>query len=209
MTTNQKRYVVTALMLFACVNGLAASSLSADERLPHPEPAPTTAPKPKQALPMNARSAGEVNYSYLQGQMPMSPDSIGTLGPDLFGDKVNFFNGSLSFEQSDLSLPGNNALPVAVGRSYEPGRDGVVTGQFGDWDIDVPRISGTFSNLRGWVNQLGSPARCSGFSLPPVAGGVSGVLYHQGVRMTVPGHGAQEVLQATFGFGAVPRRASR
>ena len=204
MTMNQKRYVVTALMLFACVNGLAASSLSADERLPHPEPAPTTAPKPKQALPMNARSAGEVNYSYLQGQMPMSPDSIGTLGPDLFGDKVNFFNGSLSFEQLDLSLPGNNALPVAVGRSYEPGRDWRVTGQFGDWDIDVPRISGTFSNLRGWVNQLGSPARCSGFSLPPVAGGVSGVLYHQGVRMTVPGHGAQEVLQATSGFGAVP-----
>lgn len=79
-----------------------------------------------------------VNVSYLEGQNPVAPDAITTYGPDLFGDRVNLFNGGLEFEHTDLSLPGNGGLPVALVRRHTPGRPRVVRGQFGDWDLEVP-----------------------------------------------------------------------
>ena len=62
------------------------------------------------AAAVNAQ-APAVNLTYLEGQLPVSPDSVTTLGPDLFGDKVNLFNGSLEFEHTDLSLPGTTPFP--------------------------------------------------------------------------------------------------
>lgn len=72
--------------------------------------------------------ANPVNISYLEGQIPVAPDAVAAYGPDLFGDKVNLFNGSLVFEHTDLNLPGNNALPVALVRKHMPGRDWIVRG---------------------------------------------------------------------------------
>ena len=46
-----------------------------------------------------------VNVSYLDGQAPVAPDAITAYGPDLFGDRINLYNGALSFEQTDLSPP--------------------------------------------------------------------------------------------------------
>ncbi len=43
------------------------------------------------------------------------------LGADLFGDKLNYYNGSLEFVQIDVSLKGNNALPMSVGRRLVTG----------------------------------------------------------------------------------------
>ena len=40
----------------------------------------------------------------MQGKLPVAPDAVATLGPDLFGDKINLFNGSFNFEQTDLEL---------------------------------------------------------------------------------------------------------
>ncbi len=108
-----------------------------------------------------------VNISYLEGQAPVAPDAITAYGPDLFGDKINLFNGALEFEHTDLSLPGNNAIPVALVRKHIAGRSQVVRGQFDDWDLEAPRIGGSFSNLSGWVTSSGGTNRCSAFSLPP------------------------------------------
>ena len=125
------------------------------------------------AAAVNAQ-APAVNLTYLEGHLPVSPDSVTTLGPDLFGDKVNLFNGSLEFEHTDLSLPGNNALPVAVTRRYYPGRSDIVKGQFGDWDLETPRIGGTFAGLAGWVSSSSAAGRCNGFSAPPVVSSGTG-----------------------------------
>jgi YD repeat-containing protein len=113
-------------------------------------PAPTTA----------------VTVPYLEGLRPVAPDEVTTLGPDLFGDRVNLFNGSLEFEQTDLSVPGNNALPVALGRRHTPARDPQIRGPLGDWDLDLPSIGGVFLS-EGWLTSQESHQRCGNFSPPP------------------------------------------
>ena len=121
------------------------------------------------SAPLNAQSSGTaVSISYLEGNNPVASDVITAWGPDMFGDKVNLFNGALTFEQTDIKLPGNSALPVALVRSYAPGRSDIVRGQFGRWDLEVPRIGGTFSSLLGWVTTSRGTNRCTGFSLPPL-----------------------------------------
>ncbi len=114
-----------------------------------------------------ARAADAVTLSYLDGQNPVAPDAVTAYGTDLFGDKVNLFNGALEFEHTDLSLPGNSKLPVALVRHHTPGQSNDIRGQFGDWDLEAPRIGGTFTIARGWVTTSGGTNRCSGFSLPP------------------------------------------
>jgi YD repeat-containing protein len=157
----------------------------------------------------SATSWAEVNLSYLEGTQPVAPDAIATLGPDLFGDKVNLFNGALEFEQTDTSLPGNSALSMALTRRYTAGRSDFVRGQFGDWDLDVPKIGGTFTSIAGWVTSQGGTNRCSGFSMPPlVSTGRVGFIasdYWQGTNLSVPGHGTQEVLSRVPAFAQAPQ----
>lgn len=61
-----------------------------------------------------------VSRAYHEGQLPRAQDAIKTLGPDLFGDQINLYDGSFSFQQTDVSLPGNSALRVAVSRKWAP-----------------------------------------------------------------------------------------
>lgn len=114
--------------------------------------------------------------------------NVGALGNDLAGDSVNFYTGAVSFSATDISIPGNSGLSVALGRSYgvEPNRQRAVTGAngsetigtvqrlFGDWDLDIPYLSTTMTQGGGWIVDTTTPtARCSviGQSKP---GGVSG-----------------------------------
>ena len=53
---------------------------------------------------------------YEQGILIRSGEVVEPLGPNLMGDSVNGYTGGLEFTHSDVSLPGNFALPVAVGR---------------------------------------------------------------------------------------------
>ena len=157
---------------------------------------------------VSASLANPVTISYLQGKSPVAADAITTLGPDLFGDRVNLFNGSLEFEQTDTSLPGNNILPVALNRSHSAGRSGDIRGQLGDWDLDTPRIGGSFSNLKGWVTASGGTDRCTNLSLPPIvtSGGVGFIAsdYHGGTYVHVAGQGAQEVLRRSGSYTTAP-----
>ena len=123
--------------------------------------------------------ADAVNLAYHQGQMPRALDAIKALGPDLFGDRVNLYDGSFSFEQTDVSLPGNSALPVAVSRKWTA-RAWFVRGALADWDLETPRIQGTFADPEGFVPWGGSAAnRCSGFGAPPGVTRGSGIDFEQ------------------------------
>src|SRR5580765_2764703 len=47
-----------------------------------------------------------------------SDPGAGPLDAGLLGDRVDYYTGHVEFVATDVSLPGNNALPVAVGRRY-------------------------------------------------------------------------------------------
>src|SRR5258705_8679793 len=77
-----------------------------------------------------------------QGLLIRSGEVIEALGPNLMGDSVNEYSGGLEFTQTDVSLPGNNALPVQVGRHKAVGTIQAYagTGLFANWDLDIPRL---------------------------------------------------------------------
>jgi hypothetical protein len=139
-----------------------------------------------------------VNIGYLEGQFPPPPDTIATYGTDMFGDRASLYSGSLEFHHTDLLIPGNNRLDVSLRRRHTAGRDGNVRGQLGDWDLDTPRIGGTYSNAFGWVTFTAGADRCSGFSEPPPhSSGVDARDYWQGVQLNIPGAGTQECRRRT------------
>lgn len=112
-------------------------------------------------------TAQAVRLTYLEGLLPVAPDALTPLGSMPFGERINLHNGALSFQQTDLQVPGNGVLPVALTRHFNVGRNMVVTGAFGDWDNDTPRISGVFGAAEGWVSGDGMLTRCSRFNAPP------------------------------------------
>lgn len=77
-------------------------------------------------------------------------------GPQIFGDEVALYSGGLSFSATDISLPGNHGLPVALTRktSISDRNDHLNDMPFADWDIDIPKIEGVYATT--WQNQ-----RCS------------------------------------------------
>lgn len=120
--------------------------------------------------------AADVQYPDY-GSLVKSTQTVGTLGKDLAGDSTNFYTGETSFANVDLDLPGNNVLPVAVGRRYAiefehmlAAHSGGVNGSinetrkfaFGNWDLDIPYLFGTFTQQYGWQLDSTTPSkRCS------------------------------------------------
>lgn len=135
-----------------------------------------------------------------QSQLIRAPRAAKSFGTDLFGDTVNLYNGQVNFRQTDVSLRGNNSLPVMVGRRIAAGQ-GVLDGRaFGRWEIDVPHIHGVFPTNAIFKASDGSNNRCSRFGAPPPAVGLQGTSewdpseFWQGTFMYVPGHGDQQLL---------------
>jgi RHS repeat-associated protein len=156
--------------------------------------------------------AQDMGPSQERAKLIKAPQALGVLGDNLFGDSVNFYSGALSFVQTDVSLRGNNALPVAVGRRLATGVEAKDRTHFGHWELDIPHIRGMFSTRYGWINSSGAAgARCSQPSVPPAAKGDqntpytwAGTEYWHGNFMYVPGHGDQELLKRSPGFTSSP-----
>lgn len=130
----------------------------------------------------------------------LAPHAIATVGTDLFGDSVNFYQGELSFTQTDVSLAGNDTLPVMIGRRIKTGERVESGKSFGRWELDIPHLYGIFSRLDGWKASDGSAARCSRFGAPPMAVGNNGESFWEsdefwrGSYLYVPGAGDQRLL---------------
>jgi RHS repeat-associated protein len=156
-----------------------------------------------------------------QNRLQRPSDTIGATGNMLFGEQVDMYTGQTEFGATDISIPGNSALPVHLGRRLtisESDRYGHIGG-FGNWDLDVPTITGNFG-VAGWVvSNNASPNRCSVPQVPLNATDVdlqvaqpptendymplgqyyvypSGDFWH-GYHMYVPGSGSQELLVNT------------
>jgi RHS repeat-associated protein len=151
--------------------------------------------------PAQAQTIGS-HYSE-QGKLIRAGEAVGTLGADLFGDKVNLYTGTVEFIQTDVSLPGNNALPVSVGRRLATGGEALAGGigaAFGDWELEIPHLHGVFAESTGWQTLNGGVSRCTGFSVAPTVSGSGGGSswagdeYWHGHFIYVPGAGSQEIL---------------
>lgn len=99
--------------------------------------------------------------------------NLSALGVELFGDETSLNTGITEFAADDIDLPGNNVLPVRLSRRFRVQKwvqlfGWKAPGIFGDWDLDVPYLHGTFAATSGnansgWtVSTSGAPnARCS------------------------------------------------
>lgn len=130
------------------------------------------------------------------GKRIKASESVSALGPNFAGDQISMSNGALSFEETDVNLPGNSGLPVSFGRRYSVfnRKDYSDLGMLGDWEADVPSISGVFAAT--WLVGLNnSSARCTS-DLPPRASYPfrTGDFFH-GLRLRIPGVADAEVLR--------------
>lgn len=157
------------------------------------------APSGPSAATMSSSAGGGTTIHSLVGSRIDGSRQVTAIGPDDLGDRVNLFNGRLSFRHVDVSLPGNNALPVAVARSREAARNPYVPGVLGDWDLEVPYIGGTYSMNRGWNTWSMNGTRCSQFGAPPDESHIRGHWYSfefwNGVHLHAGAGAGQEVLR--------------
>jgi RHS repeat-associated protein len=147
------------------------------------------------------------------GKLIRAPYAVKALGEDLFGDKLNLYRGTVRFEQTDVSLPGNSALPMAVTRTLNVGgNSNYGNGLFSHWELAVPHMSGTYASA-GWVTKLSNGtttvARCSNFGAPPNLGGnglptIYSIEYWRGIHLNVPGRSSDEVVRRNAGNDNVP-----
>ncbi len=79
-------------------------------------------------------------------------------GPDLMGDGIDPHTGTIQFSQTDVSLPGNFGLEVAIRRKRSQGNFYTMGAaeEFGDWQIDVPRMHIILASAINWTGN-----RCS------------------------------------------------
>lgn len=149
-----------------------------------------------------------------QGQLIRAPRALATLGNDLLGDQVNLYTGSLQFIHTDVSLPGNSALPVAMGRRLTTGVMAPDGTHFGRWEMEIPHLHGVFAN--GWIANGPTPGnRCSAFGAPPPAQGkfvnnqpvFAATEFWHGNFIYVPGIGDQEMLRRTGSNTVAPGNA--
>ncbi|KRG71055.1 hypothetical protein ABB29_04335 [Pseudoxanthomonas dokdonensis] len=137
-------------------------------------------------------------------------ESIDALKPDLMGEQVSLYDGSTRFEVTDISIPGNNSLPVQLVRSWSielrvlsPGggssRDDSLGG-IGNWTLEVPYIAGSFDaqfNWKGGYPGHGSDvsdSRCSKAIWPGTSQGFLLNDIWQGNAVTIPGQGSRVML---------------
>lgn len=90
----------------------------------------------------------------------MADERLTAFGDDMFGDGIDPHTGSITFFQTDVALPGNSHLPVAIARRRI---QGVLTvgnpngAEFGDWELRVPRMRVTSAAQRPWTGSCTTP----------------------------------------------------
>lgn len=135
------------------------------------------------------------------GRVVTSAEVVGSLGTDAFGEQVSLYTGSTEFTVTDIDLPGTGLIPVRLGRRYvvenriDPNERSHYP--FGDWQLDLPHLHGTFARSVGWTTLFGN--RCTDIVQEPPTVSVDestfgGNDYWYGNHLYAPDTGAQEML---------------
>ncbi|WP_367380706.1 RHS repeat protein [Stenotrophomonas cyclobalanopsidis] len=139
--------------------------------------------------------------------------SLTALKDGLMGDSISLYNGVTEFSVTDVELSGSG-LPIRLTRRltidvqpYGPGEP-LTTPKLaglGNWDVDVPYISGTFDAANLWrgLNSSGgiTDQRCSVIAAPAISfsGPMSIFDIWQGNTVHLPGGGDRAMLLAEAG----------
>ena len=148
-------------------------------------------------------------------------EDLQPLGENPFGERISLYDGSLSFEQVDVSVPGTGPT-ITIGREFTlhtaDDRPDLQNRAFGDWDIDLPEIvtaTANQNNVQGWLVEgaINQKDICTGFSRPPSVAAPAGDsartdwepdAWWQGYQLHIPGQGNQELLQRSAQNTASP-----
>jgi len=133
-------------------------------------------------------------------------------GDDIMGDAIDPHTGSLSFQHTDVSIPGNFALPVSVSRKRAPGSvyHENEYAEFGDWELVAPRMKVTTAARGAGWGKTGF-ARCTSSyyeSFPDLQIGrldstrLYAHEYSNGITFEAPGAGSREIL---YGGSQLPK----
>ncbi len=128
---------------------------------------------------------------------------------DLLGDSIDLKSGRLSFEQVDVSLPGNSDLAVEIRRRLNPSQ--MQSGEFADSQLAIPTISTKILATEWYAGNRWGKTRCSSSlesaipnaSWPTQYGGspISPSKYSDGVVLDVPGRTNGQLLNKTVSAG--------
>jgi RHS repeat-associated protein len=126
----------------------------------------------------------------------------------LLGDTIDLSTGRLSFEQVDVSLPGNSNLAVEIRRRLNPSQ--MQSGEFLDWQLAIPTISTKILDDEWYASpsKKWGKVRCSSTLVSAIPnaswpthfqGGsaLSPDKYNDGVILDVPGRTSGQILDKT------------
>lgn len=114
---------------------------------------------------LSTGALAQTGYHQDYSRLINAGDVVKPLGEGMFGEQINFYSGKTQFQNVDINLQGNDALPMSVSRTYRVENRHVVsakTGAFGDWDLEVPHIEAVFPKGAAWTK----PDRCTNFGTP-------------------------------------------
>ena len=146
-------------------------------------------------------------------QLIQVDQAVHPLGAHPFGENISLYDGTLSFDVTDISVSGNGPtiqLARVLTPAQGPGYAVNALRPFGDWDLDIPRIE-TYAgspalSMAGaiWRTSNSATARCTYFNVPPVYGptqpGADPWTPNQwwyGYHLMLPGQGSQTLLPRT------------
>jgi YD repeat-containing protein len=145
------------------------------------------------------------------------------LGATPFGESISLYDGSLTFDQTDVEEKGIGPDLIIARHFKFAGQDELQLynqNAFGEWDINIPRITTQapvqFNGIDGWMvdSTTNKKAICTQFNKPPPLPGYLGGKVNpdswtpdqwwHGYQMVIPGAGSQEVMMRFTGDTRVP-----
>ena len=157
------------------------------------------------AVTLTAHAADETPEEFLNSLATLDSRYLPS-GAAGTGEAIDHYTGSLGFVVTDVSLPGNSDLRVALTRRFRPAFPGKDDGPqaFGDWSFERPVITGIVSrekNQDGWrvADEAHPLNRCSEYTnLPTIHtewADFEPDEYNAGFRMQIPGEGIKTLLR--------------
>jgi RHS repeat-associated protein len=151
--------ILSGLLLSGSVLAQGLGGIEEPPRPPRIDPHPSVG---------NGTQGAQVWEEY--GKAFKSRNSVAAMDASIFGDEVNLANGALSFSVTDISVPGNSSLPVAITRTLSVTSrpfDSDNDRPFADWELDIPRLEGVYATI--WTaGSAESQQRCD-ITAPPKA----------------------------------------
>ncbi|HAY06746.1 MAG TPA: hypothetical protein DCY26_08845, partial [Hyphomonas sp.] len=157
------------------------------------------------AQPSQTAKDFEVNWNVRQA----TDSRLTMLDNTLMGDSVDPDTGGLNFSHTDVSIPGNFGLEVAVRRNLSQGwkYHSSISAEFGNWWLEVPKVTQLIPEEGGTAFACANQAQPEAISITvdgssggePVEVQIPYRDYSDGLHLHVPGQGSKMILRELTG----------